>query len=249
MFHGIPEFQRLNEWAALNIPFEYNDFMWPWILDDQAEVRRRVQAYRTLSRDRTADTLHGPFLDITVHSKDRLIRRASEDRIRQVCDIAGELNAHAVIVHTNYIPNFHDIAYRKAWLEDNAAFFARLLEEYPHLWVYMENMFDEDPGMLTALAQRMDTQRFGVALDIAHAHISSAGVDAWLQACAPYVRHYHINDNHGWADEHLPLGQGNIDWQRILPSLNPGATTLLEVRSLEDYLQSCSFMTEMKSTR
>lgn len=245
MFYGIPEFHRLREWSELGIPFEYNDFMWPWILDDEAEVRRRIEAYRALDRDRSADTLHGPFLDITVHSQDRLIRENSESRIRQACGIASELGVRAVIVHTNFIPNFYDTSYRSGWLDSNDAFFTRLLKEYPGLWIYMENMFDEEPDLLTALAQRMEGRRFGVALDIAHAHISRTDIEQWHRACAPYIRHYHINDNHGRQDEHLPLGQGNIDWRRVFPLLQPEASVLLEVRSLEHYRQSFHFAKDL----
>ncbi len=242
LFYGIPEFHRLREWAALDIPFEYNDFMWPWILDDEAEIRRRIRAYRALCRDRSLDTLHGPFLDMTIHSQDRRIRQASEGRIRQACDIACELGARSVIVHTNFIPNFYDAAYRRGWLESNEAFFGRMLEAYPGLWIYMENMFDEAPDLLATLAQRMDGLRFGIALDIAHAHLSPTDVDEWHRSCAPYVRHYHINDSHGRLDEHLPLGQGNINWRRVLPTLRQDAGVVLEVRSLEHYQQSLRFI-------
>lgn len=242
MFYGIPEFHRLQEWSALGIPFEYNDFMWPWILDDEAEVRKRIKAYRALARDRSADTLHGPFLDIAVHSQDHLIRQTSESRIRQACDIACELGVRAVIVHTNFIPNFYDSSYRRGWLDSNAAFLARLLEEYPGLWVYMENMFDEEPDLLSALAQRMEGRRFGIALDIAHAHISRTSIEDWHKACAPSIRHYHINDNHGRLDEHLPLGQGDIDWRQVFPLLQPEASVVIEVRSMEHYHQSIRFI-------
>lgn len=238
MFYGIPEYHRIEEWASLNIPFEYNDFMWPWLLDDSTELQRRIADYCALPRDRSRDTLHAPFLDIAVHSRDRLIRQASEKRIRQACDIAVRLSAQAVIVHTNLIPNFYDPAYRKGWLNANEDFFSHLLEDYPTLWVYMENMFDEEPDLLAVLAERMQGERFGIALDIAHAHLSKTRIADWHKACQPFIRHYHLNDNHGRLDEHLPLGEGNILWQQVLPVLKAETTALLEVRTLEHYHQS-----------
>lgn len=32
-YYGIPDLERVQQWAALEIPFEYNDFMWPQVLE------------------------------------------------------------------------------------------------------------------------------------------------------------------------------------------------------------------------
>ncbi|MDO5425276.1 MAG: TIM barrel protein [Eubacteriales bacterium] len=241
-YHGIPDFERLEEWAAMDIPFEYNDFMLPGILDQKAEVERRIDGYLQLKRDRSQDTLHGPFLDITVHSSDAMIRRASDFRIRQACEIALRLQVKGMILHTNFIPNFYEKSYRDGWIDRNEAYFRALLADYPGLFVFMENMFDEEPDCLAALAKRMQGQRFGICLDLAHAHISKTAIADWHAACAPYIRHYHINDNHGLIDEHLPLGEGNIAWETVLPALRPDASVLVEVNSLEKYRKSIEYL-------
>lgn len=241
-YHGIPDLEHLEEWIALNIPFEYNDFMLPGVLDNEKEVKRRIRAYLEPDRDRREDTLHGPFLDITVHSDDSLIRRASDYRIRQACEIAGQLQVKAVILHTNFIPNFYEPSYRKGWIDRNEKYFRRLLTDYPGLQIYMENMFDEEPDCLTALAQRMEGERFCICLDFAHAHISRTDPQQWQKACAPYIAHYHINDNHGKIDEHLPAGDGTIPWEKILSCMNQDASVLLEVSSLDKYRKSAEFL-------
>ncbi len=246
MLYGIPNFDRLQEWTALQIPFEYNDFMFPKLLDNEEERERRIRGYLAADRDRSRDTIHGPFLDITVHSEDVLIREASDVRIRQVCDIAMRLQTRAIILHTNFIPNFYEPTYRKGWIDRNEAYMTRLLEDYPQLTVYMENMFDEEPDCLAALAERMEGQRFGICLDIAHAHISKTPIEKWQEVCAPWVKHYHINDNHGVIDAHLPLGQGNIEWEKVWKKINPEASMLIEVNSLERYQKSVEYLKQVK---
>lgn len=99
--------------------------------------------------------LHGPFLDITVHSSDRYIREASDLRIRQACEIGLELGVRGVIVHTNFIPNFYQKTYREGWVDRNEEYFRKLLEDFPQLWIYIKSMFDEEPECLVKLAQRM----------------------------------------------------------------------------------------------
>ncbi|MCD8364668.1 MAG: sugar phosphate isomerase/epimerase [Clostridiales bacterium] len=241
-YYGIPDVERLEEWTALGIPFEYNDFMYPALLDREDEIERRIRAYLRVDRDRGRDTLHGPFLDITVHSDDRLIRQASDDRIRQVCEIALRLQVKGIILHTNIIPNFYDPSYRQGWVDRNEAYMTTLLEDYPDLSVYMENMFDEEPDCLLALAERMAGERFGICLDLAHANLSKAGIDAWEEACAPYISHYHINDNDGRMDLHLPVGDGSIDWKRVIPRMRKDIPVLLEVSSLEKYKKSLAYL-------
>jgi len=50
-----------------------------------------------------------------------------------------------------------------------------------------------------------------------------------LKRLAPLIQHYHLVDSLGQQHDSLPLGQGLIDWQRVLPVLNPGATMIYEV--------------------
>ncbi|MGN1179966.1 MAG: sugar phosphate isomerase/epimerase family protein [Suilimivivens sp.] len=244
-YHGIPDLEHLEEWAEFNIPFEYNDFMLPGILDQHEEIKRRINEYLQLERDRSEDTMHGPFLDITVHSTDSLIQKVSDYRIRQVCEIALSLQVKGLILHTNLIPNFYDEKYRKCWLEKNEEYFTRLLENYPSLHIYMENMFDEEPDCLVALAKRMQGKGLSVCLDIAHANISKTGIAKWHEECMPYISHYHINDNHGFIDEHLPVGEGDIAWKEILPCLRQDASVLVEVNSLEKYKKSIRYLSNI----
>lgn len=247
-YYGIPDVGHLDEWTALEIPFEYDDFMLPMILENPGAVDERIRAYLQAGRDTSGDTLHGPFLDITVHSSDRLIREASDYRLRQVCDIAMRLGVKGMIVHTNFIPNYYEPTYRKGWIDRNEEYFRTFMEAYPDIDIYMENMFDEEPDLLAALAERMKGTRFSICLDIAHAHIAKEDVATWQQMCGPYIAHYHINDNDGRVDSHLPVGGegGTIPWREILPTLNPGVPILIEVNSLEKYQKSRKFLSELK---
>ena len=101
----IPDFDRIEESLTLSrafgTHFEYNDFFHPSRLDDEGWVRRRVDFYKSLHRDRSRDILHGAFLDVTIHSEDQRIREASAFRIRQSMDIAAALGIRGVVFHTN----------------------------------------------------------------------------------------------------------------------------------------------------
>ena len=83
----IPDRNRMEESLELakdyHAAFEYNDFFPPVVLDDKKKIQELIAYYCRQPHDRTKDTMHGAFLDITIHSEDALIRQASEHRDRK----------------------------------------------------------------------------------------------------------------------------------------------------------------------
>ena len=57
--------------------------------------------------------------------------------------------------------------------------------------------------------------------DIAHAFIENRmkGVREYLDTFPDKLAHIHIHDNHGKQDEHLPLGEGKIDFKKVVKLL------------------------------
>ena len=57
--------------------------------------------------------------------------------------------------------------------------------------------------------------------DVAHAYIENGmnGVKQYLDEFGDRLVHVHLHDNHGKQDEHLPLGDGNIDFRRVVKAL------------------------------
>ena len=240
----LPNFLDFSE--EYNASFEYNEFFLPHILDDGTATERIIKAYQSTGRNLSDDTLHGAFLDICINSTDSKIFAASDFRVRQCMDIARRMGLKAVIFHTNYIVNFHLQSYLNTWLEKNEEYWRKLLKDYPGQMVYLENMFDDAPEMLTELARRMaDEPRFGVCLDIAHAKISGSPVERWLEALGPYTVHLHINDNDGNEDLHQAVGSGIADWKQYdtwCHSLSSEPSALIEVRTFEELIQSVEYM-------
>ncbi len=246
----IPDMENIEESIALaekyHARFEYNDFYKPSVLDDEQQINEIITFYQGLDRDRCMDTLHGAFLDITVHSEDSLIRSASEKRVRQCMDIADKLGIRGVIFHTNIISNFCAGEYRRNWIESNERFWRSILSEYPRLFIFIENMFDEEPETLEALAEKMkDEERFGVCLDYAHAQVFGREPEKWVKSLGAYVKHMHINDNDLKGDLHQSVGSGSINWTHFTDSLEVAeveSTVLIETKSLEKQRESLGYM-------
>ena len=246
----IPKYEEIKCYEELahkyNMAFEYNDFFVPSVFMNKQRINEMIGNYKALERDTSQDTLHGAFLDVTIHSDDPDIYEISKKRVYQSMDIARELGAKAVIFHTNFIANFHSKYYQDKWVERNRAFWRQVLAEYPSLSIYMENMFDESPDMLQRLAIAMEEEeRFGVCLDFAHAYISRTSMDEWIDKLGRYTKHIHINDNDGISDMHLPIGKGRFPWERYteyIAKFSKEVSVLIEVRCLQDVKDSIVYM-------
>ena len=77
----------------------------------------------------------------------------------------------------------------------------------------LENIYEESPATLTALVDRLDSPWLGHCFDIGHWRLFGSTPQAeWLAAIAPRLLHLHLHDNRGLSDDHLPVGEGIIDY-------------------------------------
>jgi len=245
----IPEYGKAEEWGELSekygLSFEYNEFFNPAVLEDDNKIDEIVGIYNSLGRDRSNDTLHGAFLDITVSSSDPMIRNASDYRVSQSLEIASRLNACGVVFHTNYLTDFKSNVYRQNWVDLNVKYWGRKCREYTNLNIYLENMFDDTPELLGKVAEGLsETENFGVCLDMAHAFLSKTALKDWIEALSGHIKHIHLNDNDGLEDLHLPIGAGKLDWnilnEKDLFERDP--SVLIEVSGKEKLEESYRFL-------
>ena len=250
MLEIIPSWEQIEEYMVLaekyGLGFEYNDFFAPELLDDSRRLGERIRNYKSLGRARGVDTLHGAFFDILPFSWDSGIRRHSVYRMQQSVETADELGCRGVIFHTNFSPDFlNNGKYRNNWLESMRGVIIRLLSQ-SDCEIYLENMFDQSPDELADIASLLqEEKRFGICLDIAHMRLVTDAPREWLGLLAPYIRHFHINDNHLKYDEHLALGQGSIDWKGMELLLKEfglqDKSRLIEVSGLDKIRESLKY--------
>lgn len=246
----IPDFRCVAESAQYaaeqDLRFEYNDFIFPSVLDDEKLVEERIADYKKLNRDCSGDTMHGAFFDVTVFSFDAKIRETSVLRMRQSMEIARRLGLRGVVFHGNHLPFLHGETYDTHWLDCTEEAVRELAKEYPEVDIYMENMFDDTPEMLGKLAERLQkVNNFGICLDYSHAQITSKNGAMWFEQLGKFVRHIHVNDHCFAGDVHMIPGEGMTDWEeffRLKEQYAPEASVLCEVSSLEKTKQGIEFL-------
>lgn len=72
-----------------------------------------------------------------------------------------------------------------------------------------------DPRQLAEIATALKDHPIGLCLDTGHAHMTGDLVKTF-KVMKPHIIHFHLHDNDGTQDLHLPPPFGTIDWEAFL---------------------------------
>lgn len=172
---------------------------------------------QTLATAQVRPTVHAPFFDLNPGALDPLIRQVTHLRLNQSLSIAGRLNAHLMVIHPGVdkwrYPNLDH-----AWLALAKDFFPSLINQASscRCRLAVENIYEETPDRLVQLVEGLNSEWFGHCFDAGHWHLfGKLAMGEWLEALRPRLFHLHLHDNHGQSDDHLPLGEGIIDFSPL----------------------------------
>lgn len=164
-----------------------------------------------------ATTIHAPFLDLNPGALDGTIRDATRRRFEQLFKAAEILQPRVIVFH----PGYDELRYgdsRMAWLKNSIDFWREFLPAAKTIGciIAVENIFEKEPSTLRGLLEAVDDPSFRHCFDVGHWHMfSKVTLEEWFAELGPYIAEFHIHDNHGDADEHLPLGEGVIDFDLL----------------------------------
>jgi sugar phosphate isomerase/epimerase len=173
-------------------------------------------------------SFHAPSRGTNLASLLEPIRKASVEVMAQCMAVAGDVEG-SVVLHPGYF----------AWPVERTKAeqqLARSLAELSHISndndvpFFVENMGNWEYFLFKTPEEfpLIGSARF--ALDVGHAHQMHC-LDAFLPLPAS---HYHLHDNAGEVDSHLAVGEGTIDFSRVMKVVRAsGIDPIIEVKSLE----------------
>ncbi len=185
-----------------------------------------------------ATTIHSPFMDLNPGAIDTSIREATRRRIQQVMKAAELLHPKVIVVH----PGFDELHYgdnRLTWLKNSIDFWREFVPQARELGTILavENIFEKEPSTIKALLDEIDDPCFKHCFDVGHWNMfSTVTLEEWFDELGYYIAESHIHDNHGESDEHLPVGEGAIDFAGFFPLLSsyaPDAVWTIEAHNTE----------------
>ena len=203
------------------IGIEVDDFAYPRVLD--GDWQQRVDAYRAnRGLVKGGLSLHGPFLDLNPVSPEPRLVQVTQERYAQVLEIAGVLGADYLVLHTQFNPTLRHPSYPQRWVQESARFWTDLLPliEAAKTSIVLENMWDTCPDYVADLLDAVNNPSLKACLDTGHANMfSRVPLKGWVERLGKHLRYVHLTDNHGGWDEHLAVGDGNIDFEPFFQAI------------------------------
>jgi sugar phosphate isomerase/epimerase len=115
-----------------------------------------------------------------------------------------------------------EVSYKKGLLQERVMLLADMAKKYNcQLWV--ENVGFNKYGNIVADLESyknliLNNDNIYSLIDIGHAHVNGWDIPSLIKSLNNKIRGLHIHDNFGTSDQHLPVYQGNINWDQIFDS-------------------------------
>jgi sugar phosphate isomerase/epimerase len=186
-------------------------------------------------------SVHAPFSDLNIASLNEPIW---EESLRQISAAIEGLASYArvFVIHPGYVSPLAVLCPNKA-LDKNQQALARLAicaKEYDAR-ATVENMANIDflLGRFPDEIEEMFVDNLGFTLDVGHAQTVRA-VRSFLQMP---IDHVHLHDNNGKTDDHMVLGSGSINWERIMRDFKRyKGIFVLECRTFDEGVKSLAYL-------
>jgi len=188
-------------------------------------------------------SIHAPFSDLNIASLNDIIREDSLQQIKYAMEIAHKLEAELFTFHSGRLSPYSLWYTDKAW-EVNLNSIKELYGSAEELGLSLciENMPEgletmlSSPGEVEKLIDTLGEVYF--TLDIGHACTGGEALEM-IKVMGSRIRNVHIHDNTREKDEHLAVGDGKINFRRIISGLKMYKGNLvIEVHKEEDVLRS-----------
>ena len=156
---------------------------------------------------------------LSISDPERVRRLEAVDEIKHALDLAEFFQFPLMIQHMGGSRDLPD--QRRFEAAFNSLEHLHLFAKQRGVTIALENTPGElaTPGRLRHFIADTRLSALRLCLDTGHAHLAD-GIPASLEAMRELLVSVHVHDNHGEKDEHLPPGQGTIDWKAALPALN-----------------------------
>lgn len=157
--------------------------------------------------------------------EDKKMREASIFYINQAIDVADRLGIRYISVCPGFtlfgqsrelgFNLFKDSLYK---ILEHAAKFndIEILIEPAHRFETDIIIFIEDS---LRLLKEMNKSNLGLVLDTGHINVNKESFSDAVRLLRNYIKHIHMDDNHGYNDDHLIPGEGNINFEKVILDL------------------------------
>lgn len=222
----------------------------------EGDLKERVRALHE-----TTDlifSLHAPLSDINIGSVNEPIWMESVRQVKESIESTYEFIDDVCVVHPGF---FSPLSVQQpASAVQKAVQALTSLCEFAAdrgLRIAVENLTSANmlmgryPDELVQLVRETNMENLGICLDVGHANTTQT-LDEFFRIPAENegveIIHLHASDNMGERDLHLPLGEGNLDWHKVVRGVNDtgySGLMVLELYTLEAGIASLDFLNNL----
>ncbi|MCC7553869.1 MAG: sugar phosphate isomerase/epimerase [Methanobacteriaceae archaeon] len=177
--------------------------------------------------------IHGPSVDLNLASLNEGIRKESIRQIKKTLDLADEIGANFITVHPGQIGRRED-ELRKIAIDYSIDSISKCVDYSSGAKISVENM----PNKFKFLATKVEelekiSEESGsfITIDSGHANTCNS-TEGFFDM--KNIAYFHLHDNNGIKDEHLVLGEGNLNLN-LLKKVDNG---IIELNNFDNVLKS-----------
>ena len=161
-------------------------------------------------------TVHAPFMDLSPGGFDKKIVAISREKLKKAVELAQHLDALGAGCHPGY-DKWRFQGNEQLWLDSSIETWSEVLKEVDKNFpVMLENIFEDEPSTLVRLFDHFKDKSLWFCFDTGHFNLfSRVSVEEWVLPLAERLREFHLHDNHGKSDEHLPVGTGTFPFRTL----------------------------------
>lgn len=187
-------------------------------------------------------TIHAPVADVNIAALSERMREASTIELMATMEQAIRMEVTTVTIHPGLYSMVVHGQERKS--VERAKRSLRTLDRVTAefgITMAVENMpsFKFMLGQTAEqLSELVDGTDMRICFDIGHAN-TVGEIDRMIEMFGDRIANIHIHDNNGERDEHLTLGQGNIDLRSVIGRLRGyGGNHIIESKGLASAVDS-----------
>lgn len=220
------------------------------------------QARDLLSQHKGKIGVHGPSWGLDISNPDRDIQKITCKRIDTSLSICSYIGADQLVIHSPYsVWNFSTKAeFNSAplleWIVEccyNSLNACVKRAEMLGITIVIENIQDRDPFLCNMIAECFQSHAIALSVDTGHAHFAhntfgGSPVGSFIAKAGSKIKHVHLHDNGGYADDHLSIGDGSICWTDVffaLERLQEVPRLILELNDKRGIDQSISYLKKL----
>lgn len=162
--------------------------------------------------------VHGPFLDLNPGSRDPKIQGLTLERFVAAFKFCKKIKTNHIVLHSGFDPIFYKNA-SELFLKLSIPIWKEVLKAAAEekIVIALENSIDPSPEIIVNLLEELSSPHLEACFDAGHYNVF--GQKSIWEALEEYPRNsigeLHLSDNKGDFDNHLALGEGDIDYKRL----------------------------------